>query len=149
MHFAISLLYPLGNGRGPSFEQTWIPITQGCFVPSLDEIGPVVLENTIFKVRQCLFAISLLFSLGKGRGPSFEKTWIPITQRCFVPSLVEIGPVVLEKILKFSLFHNYLPLEKDMALHLNKHNFPSQVCSLPSLVEIVPVVLKKKIFKFG
>ena len=27
---------------GSSFEQTWIPFTQGCFVPSLVEIGPVV-----------------------------------------------------------------------------------------------------------
>ena len=31
--------------RGPSFEQTWIPFTYGCFVPSLVEIGPVVLEK--------------------------------------------------------------------------------------------------------
>ena len=31
--------------RGPSFEQTWIPSTKGCFVPSLVEIGPVVLER--------------------------------------------------------------------------------------------------------
>ena len=29
--------------------------------------------------------------------PSVPKTWIPITLGCFVPSLVEIGPVVLEK----------------------------------------------------
>ena len=39
-----------------------------------------------------------------------------------VPSLVEIGLVVLEKIFKFSqcifpIFRNYLPLEKDGALH--------------------------------
>ena len=34
---------------GPSFEQTWIPIIEECFVPSLDEIGPVVWENMIFK----------------------------------------------------------------------------------------------------
>ena len=33
-------------------------------------------------------------------GPSFEETWIPLTQGCFVPSLVEIGPVVLEKKMK-------------------------------------------------
>ena len=33
----------------------------------------------------------------KGRGPSFEQTWIPFTQECFIPSLVEIGPAVLEK----------------------------------------------------
>ena len=29
------------------FEQIWIPFTQGCFVPSLVEIGPVVLEKKI------------------------------------------------------------------------------------------------------
>ena len=35
-----------------------IPFTQGCFVPSLVEIGPAVLEKKIFKFRQCIFAIS-------------------------------------------------------------------------------------------
>ena len=41
-------------------------------------------------------------------------------------SLVEIGSVVLEKniffnfVNVFSLFHNYLPLEKGRVLHLNK-----------------------------
>ena len=35
----------LGELIGSSFEQTWIPFTQGCFVPSLVEIGPVVLEK--------------------------------------------------------------------------------------------------------
>ena len=38
----------LGIEQGPSFEQTWIPFTQECFVPSLFEIGPVVLEKKIF-----------------------------------------------------------------------------------------------------
>ena len=38
---------PLKKGWGSSFEQTWIPFTQGCFVPSLVEIGPVVLEKRI------------------------------------------------------------------------------------------------------
>ena len=32
---------------GPLFEQTSIPSTQGCFVPSLVENGPVVLENKL------------------------------------------------------------------------------------------------------
>ena len=31
--------------NGSSFEQTWILFTQGCFVPSLVEMGPVVLEK--------------------------------------------------------------------------------------------------------
>ena len=39
-------------------------------------------------------------SLGKGRGPSFEQTCLPFTQGCFVPSLVEIGPELLEKKMK-------------------------------------------------
>ena len=52
---------------GPSFEQTWILYTKGCFVPSLVEIGPVVLEKKIFKFCQCIFAISQLSTLGKGR----------------------------------------------------------------------------------
>ena len=30
--FALSWLSPLGKKRGPSFEQNWIPFTQGCFV---------------------------------------------------------------------------------------------------------------------
>ena len=50
--FLISSMYyryfattPFGKGHGPSFEQIWIPYTQGCFVPSLVEIGQMVLEN--------------------------------------------------------------------------------------------------------
>ena len=42
--------------------------------------------------------------LGKGGGASFEQNWIPFTQRCIVSSLVEIGPVVLEK----KIFSNFV-----------------------------------------
>ena len=42
--------HPLEKGRGSSFK--------GCFVPSLVEIGPAVLEKKNFKFRQCIFAIS-------------------------------------------------------------------------------------------
>ena len=37
------------NLNGSSFEQTWITFIQGCIVPSLVEIGPVVLEKKIKK----------------------------------------------------------------------------------------------------
>jgi hypothetical protein len=37
-------LSPLWRRPGP-FEQTWIPFTQGCFVQSLIELCPVVLEK--------------------------------------------------------------------------------------------------------
>ena len=65
-------------------------------MPSLVEIGPAVLEKKIFKCCQCNFTILQLSPLGKGNGPSFEQNRIPFTQGCFVPSLVKIGPVVLE-----------------------------------------------------
>ena len=57
---AISQLSPLGKGYGPLFEQCWIPLIQGCFVPSLVEIGLMVLKGKNFKFRQCAFAILLL-----------------------------------------------------------------------------------------
>ena len=48
------------------------------------------------------------------------------------------------------LFRDHLPLEKGMALHLNKLDFDpfTQGCFVPSLVENGPVVLEK-IFKFS
>ena len=53
-------------------KKQWIPFTQECFVPSLVEIGQMVLEKKIFWICQCIFAISLS-PLGNRRGPSFEK----------------------------------------------------------------------------
>ena len=45
---------------------------------------PVIVEEGIFKSYQCIFAILLWSPLGKGHGP----TWIPFSQRCFLPSLL-------------------------------------------------------------
>ena len=41
------IISPLGKRWVPSYEQNWIPFNQGCFVPSLVEIGPVVLEKNL------------------------------------------------------------------------------------------------------
>ena len=49
---------PLKRDEGPSFKQTYIPFTQECFVPSLIEIRPVVLEKKNFKFLSCILAIS-------------------------------------------------------------------------------------------
>ena len=62
------------KGRGPSFEQTLIPFSQGCFETSLVEIGLAVIEKNIFTLRQYIFAISFLSHIGRGRGPLFEQT---------------------------------------------------------------------------
>ena len=54
-----------------------------------------------FKILSMYFHYFVIISpWKKGRGPSFEQTRILITQECFVLSLVEIGPVVLEKKIK-------------------------------------------------
>ena len=98
------------------FVKHWVPFTKLCFVPSLVEIDPMVLQEKIFRFRHCIFALLLLSPLGKGRGSTIEKIWIHFTQGCFVPSLVEIDPVVPEKhfffinfLNVFSLFRNCLP----------------------------------------
>ena len=62
---------------------------------SLVEIVPS--GYCLLKFRQYIFTPLLLSPLGKGQVPSLEKTGITIIQGCFVQSLVEIGPVVLEK----------------------------------------------------
>ena len=45
--FNLLLLSPLRKGQDPSFERNLIPLTQGCSVPNLVEIGPVVLEKKL------------------------------------------------------------------------------------------------------
>ena len=70
------------------------PFIQRCLAP-IGWNGPFVLEK-ILKFYQCIFAISLLSPLGKGRDPSFEQIWI-----------VNV----------FSVFLYYPPLKKG---HLNK-----------------------------
>ena len=108
----------------PCIWQTWIPSNQGCFVPSLFEIGSVFWRTRCFKYFKYYFTFSLLSPLGKGRGPSFEQTFrIPFTQKRFVPGLVRRR--FLNFINVFSLFRKYLPLEKGGALHLNKLEFIS------------------------
>ena len=81
------------------FVNHWISFTQGFFMPSLVEIGPVVFEKKNFKFRQFISAISLSSPLGKGCAPLFQQTRIPYFSR-ILPSLVEIVLVVLEKKMK-------------------------------------------------
>ena len=59
----------------------------------------------------------LLSLLGKGHGPSCEHNWHPFTHKSYVLNLVEVGPVVLEKIFKsskciFTIFQLSPPLRR-------------------------------------
>ena len=82
------------------------PLTQRYFVPCLVEICPGVLEKKILKFRQSIFSISYISPLEKRRGPSFEQTSTLFNQGWFVPILVEIGPVALEKKMKMWKVHD-------------------------------------------
>ena len=76
------------------------------------------------------FRYLVIISPWKRAEPFIWMNLNPFSQGCFVPSLVEIGPGVLEKkilnfVNVFSLFDNYLLLEKGGVLHLNKLESPS------------------------
>ena len=57
-------------------------------------------RRTIFEISSLYFRYLTIISPWKRRGPLFKQTWILFTQGYFVSSLVEIGPVVLEKKMK-------------------------------------------------
>ena len=50
-------------------------------------------HNIDLEIRKTMILFIIKWSL-------FEKPWVPFTQGCFVPSLVEIGPLVFEKKMK-------------------------------------------------
>ena len=52
------------------------------------------------------FHTFVIISPWKRAALHFKKSWIPFTQECFVPSVVEIGPVVLEKTMKMWKVYN-------------------------------------------
>ena len=117
--FTILVLYPLGKECGPSFEQTWIRLYR---MPSLAEISSLILEE-IFKLRPGILAISFLSHLGKRRGPSFKQNWTPFTQGYFVPSLVEIGQIVLEMIFKICLKNKCIFIVWPTTYHLMRTTY--------------------------
>ena len=75
---------------------------QGCFVPSLVEIGSVVLEK-IFLISSMYFCYFLIISPWKRAGPFIWRNLNSLHPRILCrPILVKIGSVVLEKkIFKF------------------------------------------------
>ena len=83
---------------------------------SLVGIGQMILEK-IFKLGKCILQFRNYLPLEKGVALYLKK------------SLVEIGPVVLEKrflnlVNMFLLFHNYLPLKRTVDIYLNKLESP-------------------------
>ena len=65
MFFCYFLIVSPWKIGGPSFEQTWIK----CFVPRLVEVGPMVLEEKIFKIRQYIFRNFIIITAWKRAWP--------------------------------------------------------------------------------
>ena len=63
------------------FEQNWIPFTQGCFVPSLVEIGSVVLEKKISLISTMYFHYFVIISPWKRAGPFIWTNLYPLHPR--------------------------------------------------------------------
>ena len=53
---------PMEKGGAHLFEQTWIPFTLGCIVPSLVEIGRVVLDKKFFLISSIFFCYFVIIS---------------------------------------------------------------------------------------
>ena len=64
----------------------------------------VEIAQWFLRERYFIFVISLLSPSRKRCGPLFQETWVPFTQGCFVPSIVEIGPVILEKMKMWKVY---------------------------------------------
>ena len=61
-------LFTLLELNGSSFEQTWIPFNQECFVRSLIEISPVALGKKIFLISSMYFFYLEIISPWKKAG---------------------------------------------------------------------------------
>ena len=114
----------------------WYTNIQKCYLKLFNYIEVKHSKSICCFIMINIFNIILHFRyyLPLEKGGPFIWTWIPSTQGCFVPGLVEIGPVVLEKNINiFNIilhFRSYLPLEKGVAIHLNKLESPPPKAAL-------------------
>ena len=130
MYFRYFVIISPWKRAGHSFEQTWIFFTPKNFVLSLVEIDPVVLEKKIIKFRQCIFTNSLLSLLEKGGALHLNKLESPLLKDALYQVWLKLAQWIWRRrffsfVNVFSLFRNHLPLEKGVALHLNKSESPS------------------------
>ena len=76
-----------------------------------------------FKISSMYFRYFVIIKPWKGWGPSFEQTWIPIWLK--FPQWF-CRRRFLNSVNVFSLFRNYLPFGKGVAIYLNKLESPSR-----------------------
>jgi hypothetical protein len=93
----------------------------------LIEFGLLVLEK-IFENFQCIFTLLLLSPLGKGLSPSLNKLESPPLKDELCQVWLKLAQWFWRRFLNdptpFLHFCDHLPFEEDLALYLNKLNFP-------------------------
>jgi hypothetical protein len=111
-------------------KRTLIPFNQGQFMPSLVEIGLLVLEKMFFFIFQCILTLLLLSPLKKGyplrwnklKSPSpkndLRQVWLKLAQ-WFWKRRFLINPTPILH------FCDYLPFEEYLALYVTKLEFLS------------------------
>ena len=110
-----------------SFEQTWIPFTQGGIVPRLKLAQWFWRRFLNFFNVFSLFCIDL--PLEKGEDLYLDKLEFPLPKDALCQVWLKLAQWFWRRFINFvnvfSLVRNYLDLEKGETLHLNKFEFPS------------------------
>ena len=98
---------------------------------SLVEIGTIVLEK---KICQCIFAFYNFLPLEKGVALHLKKIESPSSKDAFIQVWLKLVPWCWRRFLNFinvfTLFHDYLSLEKGMDLHLKRLELRSPMVAL-------------------
>jgi hypothetical protein len=148
-------LSPLWREPGPLFEQFRILFTQGWFMPSLIEIGLLVLEKIFVNISICKY-VNIVFPIvapPDPRVPWCEQFWIYIISESFPVNMTYSGSVVLEKkIFEWThpifAFLRLSPLLRGPGPLFEQFRIPfTQGWFMLSLIEIGLLVLEKKILK--
>jgi len=126
----------------PLFEQIWIPILQACFLPSLVEIGQVVLEKKIFCAFPYIILCKSLSPWGGAIHDPRDLIWTNLNLLAprvlhTIYQCIPAGGSWEEGLSKLCLLCPLLGPKRGQPLYLNKSESPiPQACFLPCLVEI-------------
>ena len=110
-------LFTLWDLNGSSFEQTWIPFTQGCFVPNFFNVFLLFCNYRYIPLEKG-WALHLNKLKSSSPKRALCQVWLKLVQWFWRRRFLNFVSV-------FSLFRSYLPLGKGGALHLNKLESPS------------------------
>ena len=87
--------------KGPSFERTLTPFNKGMLCAKfVRKWLSGSWEEVFFKISPMYFRYFVIISPWEKHPPSFEQIYIPFSKWCFLLSSFEIGPLVLQGMMK-------------------------------------------------